>query len=60
MAFEIHHIDICIEVTGGGNAAPKGEGGGSNGAGQGSPHWEALVQECVKRVLRAVNKSRER
>jgi hypothetical protein len=59
MAFEVHEISIGMHVSGGiglGGPSPgKGQGGGPSPADN-----EALVWECVRRVLQILNEKRER
>lgn len=64
MPIEIREL-VIRTVVGGDNPAPSSSANGSPGGGgttpaPGSPSFDALVQECVRQVMLALSRERDR
>lgn len=60
MPLEINEIGITMHVTDGPSGFTAGDRGGQDDVDQHTPDREALIQECVKRVLEVLRAEHER
>jgi hypothetical protein len=59
MPIVVDEVVISVEVTGG-KPAPGAEGPRNEGSAGGGVDSQAIIEECVERVLDAIERRRER